>query len=121
MSVDADRQQAKMKEFMSLLPLTLELAGLPKCEHGKSFSEGQLGHAEFLLLPQKAEQAVLGKGDVAAREFLGKLQHEAALEDGENIGQPLGVGSQFGGFAQGGHKVKGVYGKGVEPSVNRPE
>lgn len=42
MSVDADRQQAKMKEFMSLLPLTLELAGLPKCEHGKSFSEGQM-------------------------------------------------------------------------------
>ena len=42
MSVDAERQQAKMKEFMSLLPLTLELAGLPKCEPGKSFSEGQM-------------------------------------------------------------------------------
>jgi hypothetical protein len=42
MSVEADRQQAKMKEFMSLLPLTLELAGLARCEHGKVFSEGQM-------------------------------------------------------------------------------
>jgi hypothetical protein len=38
----ADRQQAKLREFMSLLPLTLELAGLPRCEPGKFFSEGQM-------------------------------------------------------------------------------
>ncbi|MCX7665075.1 MAG: hypothetical protein N2112_05975 [Gemmataceae bacterium] len=37
-----ERQQAKMKEFMSLLPLTLELAGLPKAEHGKLFTDGQM-------------------------------------------------------------------------------
>jgi hypothetical protein len=37
-----DRQQAKMREFMSLLPLTLELAGLPKAEPGRAFNEGQL-------------------------------------------------------------------------------
>ena len=42
MSADIDRQQAKMKEFMSLLPLTLELAGLPRADTGKPFSEGQL-------------------------------------------------------------------------------
>ena len=44
MSTDhgSDRQQLKMKEFMSLLPLTLELAGLPKAEIGKTFTEGQL-------------------------------------------------------------------------------
>jgi hypothetical protein len=42
MAPEADRQQAKMKEFMSLLPLTIELAGLPKAEHGKAYSEGQL-------------------------------------------------------------------------------
>ena len=42
MSADADRQQAKMKEFMSLLPLTLELAGLPRAEHGKPFNEGHM-------------------------------------------------------------------------------
>jgi hypothetical protein len=37
-----DRGQARMKEFMSLLPLTLELAGLPKSEPGKQFNEGQM-------------------------------------------------------------------------------
>ena len=42
MSADADRQQTKMKEFMSLLPLTIELAGLPKAEQGRPFTEGQL-------------------------------------------------------------------------------
>jgi hypothetical protein len=44
MSTDAggDRQQAKLREFMSLLPLTLELAGLPRSEPGKHFTEGQL-------------------------------------------------------------------------------
>ncbi|MBO0697909.1 MAG: hypothetical protein J2P46_05925 [Zavarzinella sp.] len=42
MSADTDRQQVKMKEFMSLLPLTLELAGLPKADPGKPFNEGQM-------------------------------------------------------------------------------
>ena len=42
MSADIDRQQAKMKEFMSLLPLTIELAGLAKTEAGRPFTEGQL-------------------------------------------------------------------------------
>ena len=33
MSTDsADRQQQKVREFMSLLPLTLAIAGLPECE-----------------------------------------------------------------------------------------
>ena len=35
-------QQAKMREFMSLLPLTLELAGLPKSQPGTQFTEGQM-------------------------------------------------------------------------------
>jgi hypothetical protein len=42
MAPEADRQQAKMKEFMSLLPLTIELAGLPRAEFGKFYTEGQL-------------------------------------------------------------------------------
>ena len=43
MSTDTlDRGQAKMKEFMSLLPLTIELAGLPKSEPGRQFNEGQM-------------------------------------------------------------------------------
>jgi hypothetical protein len=37
-----DRQQARLREFMSLLPLTLELAGLPRSEPGRYFTEGQL-------------------------------------------------------------------------------
>jgi hypothetical protein len=38
----ANLQQAKMKEFMQLLPLTIELAGLPKAEPGRQFTEGQM-------------------------------------------------------------------------------
>lgn len=34
--------QQKMQEFLRLLPLTQEIAGLPKCEHGKFFNDGQL-------------------------------------------------------------------------------
>jgi hypothetical protein len=40
--ITQQHQQAKMKEFMSLLPLTLELAGLARAEHGKLFSDGQM-------------------------------------------------------------------------------
>jgi hypothetical protein len=43
MSADISQvQQAKMKEFMSLLPLTLELAGLPKAASGQLFTDGQM-------------------------------------------------------------------------------
>jgi hypothetical protein len=44
MSTDAggDRQQAKLREFMSLLPLTIELAGLPHAEAGRHFTDGQM-------------------------------------------------------------------------------
>jgi hypothetical protein len=37
-----DRQQQKVREFMSLLPLTLAVAGLPECEPGKHLNEGQM-------------------------------------------------------------------------------
>ncbi len=37
-----DRQQQKVREFMSLLPLTLAIAGLPEAEAGKPFNESQL-------------------------------------------------------------------------------
>ncbi len=47
MSVDATVSQAsltqqRMSEFMKLLPLTLEIAGLPKSELGRYFNEGQM-------------------------------------------------------------------------------
>jgi hypothetical protein len=38
----ADRQQQKVREFMSLLPLTLAIAGLPPAELGKPLTEGQM-------------------------------------------------------------------------------
>lgn len=40
--IPIDRQQQKVTEFMRLLPLTLEIAGLPKAEPGRHFNEGQL-------------------------------------------------------------------------------
>jgi hypothetical protein len=44
MSTDAsDRQQQKMREFMSLLPLTLEIAGLPHSQPGQThYNDGQM-------------------------------------------------------------------------------
>ena len=37
-----DARQQRMKEFMSMLPLTLELAGLAKASPGTLFNEGQM-------------------------------------------------------------------------------
>jgi hypothetical protein len=37
-----ERQQQKMKEFMSILPLTIEIAGLPQIEPGRHLNEGQM-------------------------------------------------------------------------------
>ncbi len=37
-----DRQQQKVTEFMRLLPLTLEIAGLPRADPARHFNEGQM-------------------------------------------------------------------------------
>ena len=37
-----DKQQQKVREFLQLLPVTAELAGLPKSEPGKYFSPEQI-------------------------------------------------------------------------------
>jgi hypothetical protein len=37
-----DKQQQKITEFLRLLPLTLEIAGLPHGEPGKYYNEGQM-------------------------------------------------------------------------------
>ena len=42
MNPEVERQQQKAKEFMSLLPLTIAIAGLPPCDPGKHFTESQL-------------------------------------------------------------------------------
>ncbi len=56
-----DRQQQKINEFMRLLPLTLEIAGLPKAEHGKHFNEGQMEvrAATIRLAYKMARQVIL--------------------------------------------------------------
>jgi len=36
------QQQLKQKEFMGVLTLTLEIAGLPKCEPGRHFTPEQM-------------------------------------------------------------------------------
>jgi hypothetical protein len=38
----AAAQQQRINEFLRLLPLTLEIAGLPRSEQGKHFNEGQM-------------------------------------------------------------------------------
>lgn len=42
MSEGVDRQQQEMRNFMSLLPLTVEVAGLPATEQGRFLNEGQM-------------------------------------------------------------------------------
>jgi len=37
-----EKQQQKAREFMSLLPLTLAVAGLPQTEAGRHLNEGQM-------------------------------------------------------------------------------
>ena len=39
---NAERKQQQVREFMQLLPLTLEIAGLPHAEPGKYYNEGQM-------------------------------------------------------------------------------
>jgi hypothetical protein len=38
-----DRQQQKISEFLRLLPLTIEIAGLPHSEPGRYCNEDQMG------------------------------------------------------------------------------
>lgn len=37
-----DRQQQEMRNFMSMLPLTIEIAGLPATEPGRYLNEAQM-------------------------------------------------------------------------------
>lgn len=39
---EASEVQARYKQFLDLLPLTISLAGLPPADHGKSYSDDQL-------------------------------------------------------------------------------
>jgi hypothetical protein len=56
-----DRQQQKINEFMRLLPLTLEIAGMPRSELGRNFNADQMEvRANTLRIAYKiARQMVL--------------------------------------------------------------
>jgi hypothetical protein len=59
--VSVDRQQQKVTEFLRLLPLTMEISGLPKAEIGRHFNEEQMElRANNLKLAYKfARQTIL--------------------------------------------------------------
>ncbi|MBI2805200.1 MAG: hypothetical protein HYX68_09510 [Planctomycetes bacterium] len=60
MTPEIERQQQKAKEFMSLLPLTLALAGLPGCEPGRPFTESQLeSRATTLRIAYKVARQII--------------------------------------------------------------
>jgi len=62
MTPEVERQQQKAKEFMSLLPLTLAIAGLPDCEVGKPFTEGQLeARATSIRMAYKVARQVIAE------------------------------------------------------------
>ena len=46
---DPQEVQRRYKEFLDLLPLTLELAGLPRSDVGKYYSEEQMETRMFVL------------------------------------------------------------------------
>jgi hypothetical protein len=41
-SANPNQQQQKVMEFLRLLPLTIEIAGLPRSELGRNLNEGQM-------------------------------------------------------------------------------
>jgi hypothetical protein len=58
--VSNELKQGRMTEFMKLLPLTLELAGLPKAETGRPFTADQVeGRVMSVRTAFKAARALL--------------------------------------------------------------
>jgi hypothetical protein len=41
-AANPNQQQQKVMEFLRLLPLTIEIAGLPRSELGRNLNEGQM-------------------------------------------------------------------------------
>lgn len=57
---DAERQQQRVKEFLAFMPLTVELAGLPKSEQGRYYTEEQIqGRAITLRNAYKVARQVV--------------------------------------------------------------
>lgn len=58
--VSAELKQSRMTEFMKMLPLTLELAGLPKADPARPFTADQIeGRVMSLRSAFKAARALL--------------------------------------------------------------
>ncbi len=58
--VSAEVKQGRMKEFMQLLPLTMELAGLPDCHPDRSFTSDQMeARAISIRMAYKVSRAML--------------------------------------------------------------
>ncbi|HWG46338.1 MAG TPA: hypothetical protein VN688_26485 [Gemmataceae bacterium] len=58
--VPVDRQQQKVMEFLRLLPLTMEIAGLPKSDLGRYFNDDQMElRANTLKLAYKAARQII--------------------------------------------------------------
>ncbi|MDY3552932.1 hypothetical protein R5W24_002022 [Gemmata sp. JC717] len=55
-----EQKQARMTEFLRLLPLTLELAGLPKADPARPFTGDQIeGRVMSLRTAYKAARALI--------------------------------------------------------------
>jgi hypothetical protein len=68
MSTEAERQQQlqqqqqKIGEFLRLLPLTAEIAGLPRSEAGRHFNEAQMEvRANTLRAAYKVARQLIGE------------------------------------------------------------
>jgi hypothetical protein len=58
--VNNELKQSRMTEFMKLLPLTLELAGLPKADPARLFTSDQIeGRVMVVRSAYKAARALL--------------------------------------------------------------
>lgn len=49
MAETSEQQRQRYREFLDLLPLTLDLAGLPKSESGRYFNEDQIEARLFTI------------------------------------------------------------------------
>jgi hypothetical protein len=59
-AASADLKQSRMTEFLRLLPLTLELAGLPKADPARPFTPDQIeGRAMTVRMAFKAARALI--------------------------------------------------------------
>jgi hypothetical protein len=58
--ISNELKQSRMTEFMKLLPLTLELAGLPKADAARPFTSDQIeGRAMSIRSAYKAARALV--------------------------------------------------------------